>query len=350
MITLLQNKNNFYNYRKPITFKAYDCSAYASNSLDMAGRKLINGVSDVFEKSDTKVRRQELLDDNLSMNERYIKAGRLYGSDMDIEINTENGILDKLTDDNSAKIFIMNHDNQSSDPKLFLIFNTLLMEMYKSKGKENDCPSAKIILNENILKSLSPDKKALLEKLGAVGVDISGTTSNPLKNAKKLLPVMKDFADDKVNIFIFPEGKMSVFKSKPIEEKFQNGIANVILKELKMKDSVQVVPLGFSYPKKQNLAGIYVGEPITLKSDENGIYTTKGNILTSEYSNPDYKNYYKNFEDKEFSPILEHGKKVLPKDSVPYIAGLLCENLKICKAESYNMLEKNKEDKTVTLV
>jgi len=225
-----------------------------------------------------------------------------------------------------------------------------LMEMYKLKRQGEKCPEARIILNENILKSSTPDNKAVLEKLGAVGVDLSGTNKNSLKNARKMLKLMNEFANDKANIFIFPEGKMSVFKSKPMEEKFQNGIANMVLKELDMKKEVQVIPLGFSYPKKSKTVGIYIGNPIKFKADNEGVVSTSGNILESEFVNSDYKKYFENFKDKEFSPICDNGKRVLAKDAVPYIAGILCENLKICKSESYSMVEKNKDDTNVTLV
>ena len=62
------------------------------------------------------------------------------------------------------------------------------------------------------------------------------------------------------------------------------------------------------------------------------------------------KKYYDNFKGSEFSPILEKGKPVSAKEAVPYLAGILCENLRICKAESYNMVEKNKDDKEVTVL
>jgi len=182
-----------------------------------------------------------------------------------------------------------------------------------------------------------------------VGVDLSNTKKNSLDNAKKMLKVMTEFAKDKANIFIFPEGKMSVFKTKPIEEKFQNGVANMVLKELLMKDEVQVVPLGFSYPKKGSV-GIYVGNPVKIKSEDGKIMTSAGNITESEFTNPEYKKYYDNFKGSEFSPILEKGKPVSAKEAVPYLAGILCENLRICKAESYNMVEKNKDDKEVTVL
>ena len=78
--------------------------------------------------------------------------------------------------------------------------------------------------------------------------------------------------------------------------------------------------------------------------------TSAGNITESEFADNEYKNYFNHFKDSEFSPILEKGKSVSAKDAVPYLAGILCENLKICKDESYNMVEKNKDDKEVTVV
>ena len=349
MITLLQNKNSFYNYQKPLNFRASDSYMRSADSVDLGCRKVLNTASDIFEKREKKEKTLELLNENLSAADRYIKAGRLYGSNIDVEINTENGILDKLTDDDSSKIFIMNHDNQSADPKLLLIFNFLLMEMYKAKGKGDKCPEARIIMNENIIKSASPDKQKVFKKLGAVGVDLSNTKKNSLDNAKKMLSIMSEFAKNEANIFIFPEGKMSVFKTKTMEEKFQNGVANMAVKELLMKDEVQVVPLGFSYPKKGNV-GIYIGNPVKIKTANGTIMTSSGNITDSEFANEVYKNYFNNFNDSEFSPILEKGKPVSSKDVIPYIAGILCENLKICKAESYKMVEKNKDDKNVTLI
>lgn len=321
--------------------------ANLTNGSDLTGRKILNLACDVFEKQETKEKRKELLGDSPKID-RYIKAGRLFGSNIDIEINTEQGILDKIVNSGKSTIFIMNHDNQKMDPLLLLIFNTMLMSEYKKHGDKYQ--ESRIILNENILKSMSAEKRRLYEELGAVGINVSG--KDKIHNAKKLVKVMKEFAEDKANIFIFPEGVLCTHKFQPLENKFQNGVATMVLKELKMKKEVQVVPLGFSYPKTKNLAGIYMGNPIIFRTNDDGVVEcTSGDILSSQYSDSDYKQYYSHFKDKEFTPILNHGEKIDAKSLTPFISGILCENLKICKAESINSVkEDEKTPKTAELI
>ena len=45
-------------------------------------------------------------------------------------------ILEKLAQKGDSIIFIMNHSNQSEDPKMLAVLNTLLSEAYQKAGKE----------------------------------------------------------------------------------------------------------------------------------------------------------------------------------------------------------------------
>ena len=78
----------------------------------------------------------------------------------------------------------MNHDNQKMDPKLLLIFNTILMEKYKEK--EKDYKEPKIILNENILKSMNSSNRKIMEEMGAVGINTDLNNKNKMYNARAL--------------------------------------------------------------------------------------------------------------------------------------------------------------------
>jgi len=274
-----------------------------------------------------------LKEDSKSYMATWFDYGKALAKKKEIEINIENEELMNIVKSDESCIFIMNHDNQKQDPKLLGFFNSLLAREYILNGKAETCPKPKILVNNDILKSLPPKLRLMREKLGLVGVDASLFGADGKKNALSMLSTLKSFIKNKTNIFIFPEGKMCTFKNLDLEYKFQTGIADTINKVTKTKNQVKVIPLGFAYKKK--VGSIHIGEPVYFKREGEQILSTRGNIL-SEFASPQYTNFFGPDIDKrnEFKIITKDGISVEGKDLSDYIAGILCENLKICKEEA----------------
>ena len=157
------------------------------------------------------------------------------------------------------------------------------------------------------------------------------------KNARVLVPLIRDFIQDKVNIFIFPEGKLAVFSKKKLSDKFQTGIADIVYTLLSKKESVKVTPLGFAYNKKKSsLSSIHIGEDVVFKKVGENISVSKGNI--SPNTNSPLNEFFGNESEKL---IQEQGIPIKGKDNIDYIAGVLCENLDICVNNAKNTIPKN---------
>ena len=275
------------------------------------------------------------------------------GADREVEINIENNELQNLAASNEASIFIMNHDKQKEDSRLVNFFNTLLTREYILNGKAANCPRPKIILNKDIIDTMDDEMKKLAEKWGAVGVDAAIHSANHIYNGKVLSKLLKEFIDDKVNIFIFPEGRMCGFKHLEPEWKFQKGIADIIRKAVTKKNRVKVVPLGFAY--KKNTDAIHIGEPLYFKKDGDRVLFTPGTFDTTA-NNPKYTEFVETTraEDSDgFRPILENGKDVNIKNCSEFIAGILCDNLVAGKkqaAESIKNVGSEKDNSTLYVI
>ncbi len=279
------------------------------------------------------------IDENSPEYIKYLHGyAKSFARGKEVEINLESRrILDIVNSDDSC-IFIVNHDAPKKDPAMLGIFNTLLNGAYIVAGKASTCPRPKIIINEDILSTLDVKQKAILEKFGAVGIDASLFNANSPNNAKKLLPIMKAFLKDQAHIFIFPEGKMIMFKDLDLEYKFQTGVGEIINKLTTAKKSVKVVPLAFAYnnESKQFLGSIHVGEPVFFKKQGANVIFSEGN-MDSSFASQKYVDFFKDAEDG-FRTITEKGHPVIGKDLPDYIAGVLCENLRICKEEAKRQL------------
>lgn len=328
----------FYGAKNSDTFyKSATIAEKGYRNIEFIGRKLINKIASLFNGKFFKE-----LNETLSKikNEScdYIRiqanAGRLLAKDLEIEINLESQRLENIAKDNSARIFIMNHDSQRKDPKMLTFFNTLLNDAYLVLGKGESCPRTKIILNEDILLSLNETQREVYEKMGAVGIDASIFGANGKKNAKALVPLIRDFLQDKVNIFIFPEGKLAVFSNKKLIDKFQTGVADIVYTLLSRKESVKVTPLGFAYNKKNSkLSSLHIGEDIIFKKQGEHVSASKGNITNN--SGSVLIDFFGNNTEKL---IAEKDIPVKGKANVSYIAGILCENLNICISEARKAL------------
>jgi hypothetical protein len=354
--------------------------------------------------------------------------------DREIEINTESGRLAKIVQDDAAYIFIMNHDHQLQDPSLLGMFTSVLYQEYLEAGKGATCPRPRVLMNRDILDTLHHKAtRTVYEKMGAVGVDASVGTeeqdtfkqvlkdwlvalaprswkktvkaeigpggvlkipgqnaASPTKseNSRVIKGLMKDFAQDKVHLFLFPEGRLSGITDDvmirdflalseadqqrifPLEmrlpgapladqlkefaliARFQQGISNMVRLAAGQKKQVKVVPLGFAYAsgeqdpetkQPKQLGSIYIGEPIVFELDKatKTLMASAGNI-TAEDARPRFAHVFRNqiAGVSQMRPFLETESKELTSA----ISGVLCENLRIAKEKALQILPHEEAD------
>lgn len=347
------NKNKFHN-GKSITFgnnaalpktfmvKLLTDGFSTTNKIKFAKKKLSHWVNWLKNRKEITKNYNSVM--NLKKDSpEYIHAQmnicRQAAAGKEIEINLENGCLKNLANSNESCIFIMNHDNPKEDPILLGFFNALLSKEYIAGNKAKTCPRGNVITTKTILNEKDAKTKAIFEKFGYVGIDSSIMNPESNNNARAIVPIIKNFINNKTNIFVFPEGRMSKYPDLDIKYKFQTGIAKMISVASNSKEKVKVVPLGFSY--KNGVGGIHVGEPVYFKKNGQNIQVSKGNI-NSEFASYDYTNFFKNEAAEDgFKTITQNGKPLKNENLPEYISGILCENLKICRAEANKALQLN---------
>lgn len=360
---------NKYNTNANITCKKQTSNPAFTGKIDTASeigmgkceysmRVIANKIGDMFEskisKTITKLIASVTPDNNAKYLAQLEEISSHYASKKSIDVNIEDKILEKIASKNESTIFIMNHSNQPEDAQMLAVLNSLLTEAYKSTGKENSFQIPKIILNQDILTSMTPTKRKAFEAFGAVGIDANVLSADKKTNARAFLPLIKDFIRNKCNIFIFPEGKLAVKKDLPLEKRFQSGVAEIVDKVLGIKKSVTVVPVGFSYGKGDNklLNGMHIGFPVTFKREGDITTTTAGSLLSSKYADEGFVKFFTKNKELENIPITKGGKPVNAKDTVDYIKSILCENLHVVSRKAKDklltpfdstLLTKNKE-------
>jgi len=314
--------------------------------IEFLARKIINKVNvAINHKKINKVYNEVVNIDEQSP--KYMKMiydfGKMMSKRNEIEINVENNALMDIAKAKESCIFIMNHDNQRQDPKLLAFFNSLLTREYIYNGKAKTCPRPKIIVNDDILGSLNPKSRAIYEKVGAVGVDASLFLPHLGKNGRNMLATVSKVIENKANLYIFPEGKMCVFRNLDPEYKFQTGVADIVKFISERKNRVKVVPLGFAY--KGKIGSIHIGEPIYIKKNKEKTLITSGSV-DSSFASKEYVDFFKKNTStkKPFATITKRDVPVEGNDLPDYIAGVLCENLKICKAEAKKAISKGSSE------
>lgn len=277
------------------------------------------------------------------------EIGRLYASKKTIDVNIEDKILEQIAEKGDSTIFMMNHSNQSEDPQMVAVLNTLLAEAYKESDVES-FPLPKIIMNEDILKTMNPTKRKAFENFGAVGIDASVVGGDKDVNTRAFLPIIKDFVRNKCNIFIFPEGRLAVRKDLDFFQRFQSGVANMVDKILNLKKEVRVVPVGFAYGKddRKNLASMNIGTPIIIKRNEGVTSITKGDIEKEPLS-PLFS-YFEKYKDEEDIVITSKGVPVQKNKIAEYLKTILSENLEINSALAEKGLLEPFEESDVKIV
>lgn len=191
--------------------------------------------------------------------------------------NIEDKPLKDLSKSKNAAIFVMNHPNYHKDKFTYMILNSMLNKMYVEEGRQATCPRPKIIVSRNMLKLLGKKVGNIYKHLGLTEVDASLGKRDNAFNAKSMRKLMREFVQNKSNIFIFPEGNNSAFKDKCLEEKLQSGIGEFVKTALKIKGKVRIIPVGIKYTEEKNSFGnIFIGKPIHLKEEGKDIIYTEG--------------------------------------------------------------------------
>ena len=272
---------------------------------------------------------------------------RKFAKNREVEINLESNRLLDIAKSDEAYIFVMNHNNGKYDPAMLGILGTLLSGAYINLGKAKTAPRAKVIVNEDILKSMDKLQREIYEKFGAFGINANLFDAGKGKNTDKIHKLIDNFCQNKSHIFIFPEGKMGMFKDLDLKNKFQPGIGGMVRKALLSKKQVKVVPVGFAYNNKTKsfLGSIYIGKPVCFCSDNNEVLVNRANI-NLELANDNYKEFwdYKQTKEDEFKSVSHDKKTVLGREQGLYIAGILCENLRICVEKAKEQLPQNSMD------
>lgn len=338
----------FYRHAEKCTFKVEKALRIALNNILAIGTFIVTTYNKIRSNS----QRKTFDNKTVQINEEIlgkIKANttsQMYATyiisknvanNKEVEINIENGVLEDLTKDNEACIFIMNHDKQKEDPKLLCFFNALLSREYLAKGMEKTCPKPKIIINKDILETTNKERQLYGEALGLVGIDAGIYCGNKFANGKIMSTLIKDFVENKANLFIFPEGRMIAFENLDPQWKFQPGIADIVRAATQKKEYVKVVPLGFAY--KNDVGGINIGKPILFKKENNCI---KFKIEESDknFQDKKYIDFIENYKTEDgWYTITEKGTPVMHKRTGEFIAGILCENLTLSKKKAAESLK-----------
>lgn len=249
------------------------------------------------------------------------------------EINIEKGAIQDLVSKREPAIFIMNHTRaQSKDIDAAIFFNALLYREYLYHGLGENCLRSKIMTGKGFLKKLQ-DGGEKLEWMGAVPVSNSMNQDGKKQNTDMLKELIQEFIQDKINIFLFPEGALAALNFLPGNYKFQPGVSSIIKNVLDTKPSAKVVPLGFAHNRE--LSSIHIGEPVYFKKTEMGYCASKGNA-DSDFFDKSLANFYSGNDEKL---ITENGLAVERDKLIPYISGILLKNLECCAKEAKQELK-----------
>ncbi len=282
-------------------------------------------------------------------SENYIQtliglANSIVGKTM-VEVNTEEGALQKLTHAQEPYLFILNHNLhfQKQDTAMLAMFLMLLYGDYLNQGKGATCPRLTILVNQDIFHNQGKQVQEILTKMGVVGVDASlnRTQETISTNQAPLRSVVKTFLQSKNHLFIFPEGRRILFDLLPAHqkmpdvekamEKFQSGVAEMVRIITQRKGTVKVVPLGLGVSEKsheKNLTSLFIGEPVVFEKHGKQITCNAANINAE--TSPRFAPLFQN---QQWRPFKEQGK-----DLTAAIGGMLCENLRICKENALKQL------------
>jgi len=193
-----------------------------------------------------------------------------------IIMNVENNPLRSISKSNEAVVFVLNHPNYHRDKYTYAILNSLLNKLYVEEGKQSHCPVPKIIVSGNMLNAVGKNIGEMYKKLGMVTVDAGVEHRDMFANAFKMKHLLTGFVKDKINLFIFPEGRNSM-RNMPLEKRLQPGVASFLDKALNMKQSAKIIPVGIKYTNAAGCYGkIYIGKPVYVKKSGGEVIYTSG--------------------------------------------------------------------------
>ena len=249
-------------------------SFVAANKLRaVASKILILGHAKSFYKSLSMIKKMT------PASPQYIEEWAKIGNSVHnkfINMNIEDGRIEKIAQSGESVIFILNHDNPERDKFIYPIFNSFLNYAYTAFGKQNDCPRPNILVSKNFMKIAGSKFRNLYEKMGLIPVDANMVERKFDNNVVPVKSIILRFINQKCNLFIFPEGNNSVYKNKTLQEKFQPGVSRIVKNILDSKDEVKVVPLGLSYKETKNSMGsIHIGESLNFNKINDEIFYIK---------------------------------------------------------------------------
>lgn len=252
---------------------------------------------------------------------------------MPFEINVESGRILDIAQSNEPHIFILNHTRkQAKDINGALFFNSLLYREYIYQNKAETCPRSKILAGEGFLRrSKMADE---LKFMGVMPIDAKAHDKGSKdKNRASIQDIVDNLVSGKINFFIFPEGAMAMIPFLPLKYKFQAGVSSIIKKVLEKRDNIKIIPLAFAHDKQGS--SIHIGEPIKFSKKDNEYYVSKGNV-ESKFFDKKLKNFY---GEKDEILLTKNGQIVDSDEVVPFISGVLSENLECCIKEAKSDLK-----------
>ena len=310
MITRIETNTNYNYYKRGQSFRA--SASFANKSVNTAYKSIDVNSADFIKYVFKKIKNM---------------------CNSPFEINVESGKIMDIVNSNEPHIFIMNHTRQQpKDINGAMFFNSLLYREYIYQNKANDCPRSKVFAGEGFLKrSNMPDE---LEFMGVVPINAKAENKNAKeKNRETIQNIVNELSEGKINFFIYPEGAMAIVPFLPLRYKFQPGVSAIIKRVLEKRDSIDVIPLTFAHDKTKS--AIHIGEAVKFSKKNGQYYTNKGNS-DSKFFDKKFENFYK---DKDEILLTNNGQPVKTDDVVPFISGVLSENLDCCIKEAKNDLK-----------
>lgn len=310
MITKVGSNTNYNYYKRGQSFRA--SASFANKSVNTAYKSIDVNSADFIKYVFKKIKNM---------------------CNRPFEINVESGKIMDIVNSNEPHIFIMNHTRQQpKDINGAMFFNSLLYREYIYQNKANDCPRSKVFAGEGFLKrSNMPDE---LEFMGVIPINAKAENKNAKeKNRETIQNIVDELSEGKINFFIYPEGAMAIVPFMPLRYKFQPGVSAIIKRVLEKRDSIDVIPLTFAHDKTGS--AIHIGEAVKFSKKNGQYYTNKGNS-DSKFFDKKFENFYK---DKDEILLTNNGQPVKTDDVVPFISGVLSENLDCCIKEAKNDLK-----------
>lgn len=310
MITRIETNTNYNYYKRGQSFRA--SASFANKSVNTSYKSIDVNSADFIKYVFKKIKNM---------------------CNSPFEINVESGKIMDIVNSNEPHIFIMNHTRQQpKDINGAMFFNSLLYREYIYQNKANDCPRSKVFAGEGFLKrSNMPDE---LEFMGVIPINAKAENKNAKeKNRETIQNIVNELSEGKINFFIYPEGAMAIVPFLPLRYKFQPGVSAIIKRVLEKRDSIDVIPLTFAHDKTKS--AIHIGEAVKFSKKNGQYYTNKGNSY-SKFFDKKFENFYK---DKDEILLTNNGQPVKTDDVVPFISGVLSENLDCCIKEAKNDLK-----------